>query len=183
MQCCKYKHSKEIEEKLPPHSFSKKGNHIITKNYSGTTLTVIVAKVYPMAWETWVQSQVESYQRLKKRFLVPPCLTLSIMRYKSRVKWSNPGKGVMTFLTSSYSSYRKRSLLNCIRLDAKKILRKNQNSFHSNQCTSLLISLNHRSTFKKFEATLYCKYLQDITKERWSWYYKDITSRKKLLSL
>ena len=25
---------------------------------------------------------------------MPPCLTLSIIRYGSRVKWSNPGKGV-----------------------------------------------------------------------------------------
>ena len=25
---------------------------------------------------------------------MPPCLTLSIIRYVSRVKWSNPGKGV-----------------------------------------------------------------------------------------
>ena len=47
-----------------------------------------------MAQETWVQSQVESYQRLKKWYLMPPCLTLSIIRYGSRVKWSNPGKGV-----------------------------------------------------------------------------------------
>ena len=36
--------------------------------------------------ETWVQSQVESYQRLKKWYLMPPCLTLSIIRYGSRVK-------------------------------------------------------------------------------------------------
>ena len=36
----------------------------------------------------------ESYQRLKKWYLMPPCLTLSIIRYGSRVKWSNPGKGV-----------------------------------------------------------------------------------------
>ena len=34
----------------------------------------------PMARETWVQSQVESYQRLKKWYLLPPCLTLSITR-------------------------------------------------------------------------------------------------------
>ena len=47
-----------------------------------------------MVWETGVQSQVESYQRLKKWYFMPPCLTLSIIRYGSRVKWSNPGKGV-----------------------------------------------------------------------------------------
>ena len=47
-----------------------------------------------MAQETWVQFQVESYQRLKKWYLMRPYLTLSIIRYGSRVKWSNPGKGV-----------------------------------------------------------------------------------------
>ena len=39
-----------------------------------------------MARETGVQSQVESYQRLKKWYLIPPCLTLSIIRYVSRSK-------------------------------------------------------------------------------------------------
>ena len=28
---------------------------------------------------------------------MPPCLTLSIIRYGSRVKWNNPGKGVVPF--------------------------------------------------------------------------------------
>ena len=46
----------------------------------------------PMAPETWVQSQDESYQRLKKWYLMPPCLTLSIIMYGSRVNWSIPGK-------------------------------------------------------------------------------------------
>ena len=58
----------------------------------------------PIAQETEVQSQVESYQRLKKkkkkekkkkkkkkRYLIPPCLTFSIIRYISRV---NQGKEV-----------------------------------------------------------------------------------------
>ena len=31
-----------------------------------------------MARETWVQSQVKSYQRLKKWYLMPACFTLSI---------------------------------------------------------------------------------------------------------
>ena len=63
-----------------------------------------------MARETGVQSQVESYQRLKKWYLIPPCLTLSIIRYVSRVKWSNPGKGVALSPTSQCSSYWKGSL-------------------------------------------------------------------------
>ena len=29
----------------------------------------------------------------KKWYLVPSCLTLSIIRYRSRVKWSDPEKG------------------------------------------------------------------------------------------
>ena len=64
----------------------------------------------PMAWETWVQSQVESYRRLKKWHLMPPCLTLRIIRYGSRVKWSNPGKGVVPSPTPWCSSYWKGSL-------------------------------------------------------------------------
>ena len=38
--------------------------------------------------------EAESYQRLKKWYLIPPCLTLSIISYGSRVKWSIPGKEV-----------------------------------------------------------------------------------------
>ena len=47
--------------------------------------------------EAWVQSQDESYQRLKKWYLISSCITLSIIRYVWRVKWSNPGKGVVLF--------------------------------------------------------------------------------------
>ena len=43
--------------------------------------------------------QVESYQRLKKWYLKPPCLTLSFIRYVLWVRWSNPGKGVAPFPT------------------------------------------------------------------------------------
>ena len=63
-----------------------------------------------MVWETGVHSQVESYQRLKKWYLMLHCLTLSIIRYRSRVKWSNPGKGVVPTLTPRCSSYWKGSL-------------------------------------------------------------------------
>ena len=63
-----------------------------------------------MVRETWVHSQVESYQRLKKWYLKPPCLTLRFIRYVSRVKWSNPGKGVVPFLTPHCSGYQKGSL-------------------------------------------------------------------------
>ena len=39
-----------------------------------------------VVWETQVQPQVMSYQRLKKWYLRSPCLTLSNIRYVSRVK-------------------------------------------------------------------------------------------------
>ncbi len=43
--------------------------------------------------------------------VIPPCLTLSNVRYISRVKWSNPGKGVAPSPKPRSSSYRKGSLL------------------------------------------------------------------------
>ena len=46
----------------------------------------------------------------KKWYLMPPCLTLSIIRYGSRVKSSNPGKGVAPSPTPGVVSYRKGSL-------------------------------------------------------------------------
>ena len=64
-----------------------------------------------MVRETWVQSQVTSYQRLKKWYLIHPCLILSNKRYVSRVKWSNPGKGVVPSPTLQCCSYWKGSLL------------------------------------------------------------------------
>ena len=48
--------------------------------------------------------------KTKKWYLMPPCLTLSIIRYGSRVKWSNPGKGLAPFITPWCRSYRNRSL-------------------------------------------------------------------------
>ena len=64
----------------------------------------------PMARKTRVQSLIESYQRLKKWYLMLPCLILSIIRYGSRVKWSNPEKGVAPSPTPQCRSYRKGSL-------------------------------------------------------------------------
>ena len=66
---------------------------------------IIFTQFFSMDRQTGVHIQVESYQRLKKWYLIPPCLTLSIIRYVSRVKWSNPGKGVASFPTPRCSSY------------------------------------------------------------------------------
>ena len=54
----------------------------------------LLSRVFANGPGNWVQSKVESYQRLEKWYLMLPCLTLSIIRYGSRVEWRNPGKGV-----------------------------------------------------------------------------------------
>ena len=61
-------------------------------------------------WRT-IPGQVISKTKKKKKYLIPPpCLTFSVIRYVSRVKWSNPGKGVAPFPTPWCSSYWKGSL-------------------------------------------------------------------------
>ena len=54
-----------------------------------------------------VQSQIESFQRLKKWYLMPSCLTLRIIRYRSRVKSSHPWNRVAPSATIWCSIYRK----------------------------------------------------------------------------
>ncbi len=49
--------------------------------------------------------------KTQKWYLMPPCLTLSNIRYVSRVKWSNPGKGVAPSPTPWCISYWEGSLL------------------------------------------------------------------------
>ena len=41
----------------------------------------------------------------KNGFLIPPCLTLTIINLVSRVKWSNPVKEVAPSPTPLFSSY------------------------------------------------------------------------------
>ena len=45
-----------------------------------------------------------------KWYLMPPCFTLGIIRYGSRVKWTNSGKGVAPSPTSRCCSYWKGGL-------------------------------------------------------------------------
>ena len=47
--------------------------------------------------------------KTQKWYLMPPCLTLSIIKYVSRVKWSNPGIVVMPSPTPRCFRYRKRT--------------------------------------------------------------------------
>ena len=43
--------------------------------------------------------------KAQKWNLMPPCSTLNIIRYGSRVKWSKPGKGVAPSPTPRYNNY------------------------------------------------------------------------------
>ena len=63
-----------------------------------------------MVQEIGVQSQVDSYQNLKKCYLTSLWLTLSIIRYGSRVNWFIPWKEVVTSSTPWCSNYRKGNL-------------------------------------------------------------------------
>ena len=81
--------------------------NIMYKYYIQKMCTIPLAKLVecsPMAPETGVQSQVESYQRLNVS-LMSPCLIPSIIRYGSMIKWINPGKGVVPSCTPRLSSY------------------------------------------------------------------------------
>ena len=69
--------------------------HICIYIYIYTSPLAYWVEGLPMACETGIQSQVESYKRLKKWYLIPLYLTLSIIRHVLRVKCSNTGKGVM----------------------------------------------------------------------------------------
>ena len=57
-------------------------------------------------FNTWLRHTKDS----KKWYLMPSCLMLCIIRYGSRVKWSNSRKGVAPSPTPWCSSYRKGSL-------------------------------------------------------------------------
>ena len=69
-------------------------------------LTVEAFRVRVMATKGLLHSLQSS-----RNGTLPPCLTLSNIRYVSRVKLSNPGKGVAPSLTLRCSSYWRGSLL------------------------------------------------------------------------
>ena len=98
-----------------------------------------------MARETGVQSQVESYQRLKKWYFMPSCLTLSIIRYGSRVKWSNPGKGVAPSSTPWCSSYRKGRFWISLNYTCQLYL-----LIHQCSSLSIILSLSHEGRWFPF---------------------------------
>ena len=66
----------------------------------------LVGRVFANGSGDWGSIPGRDIQKtFKKWYLIPPCLTLSIIRYVSRVKRSNPRKGVAPSSTSQCSSY------------------------------------------------------------------------------
>ena len=102
--------------------------------YKTSRLIGLEGRVFANGPETSVQSQVRSYQRLLKWHLILLCLTLSIIRYVSWVKWSNLGEGVAPFPTTRCSSYWKGSLQ--VALDNG-----HQLYLLSDNCISVILSL------------------------------------------
>ena len=68
-------------------------------------LVGLVVECSPMGRETRVQSQVESYQRLKKMLLDISLLNTRQYKVRLKDKWSNLGKGVAPSPTLQYSRY------------------------------------------------------------------------------
>ena len=76
----------QLKDKIRWHWFPQQSVDSNFGQFSNFINNGLAVRVFANGRETWVQSQVESYQRLKKWYLMPPCLTLSIIRYGSRVK-------------------------------------------------------------------------------------------------
>ena len=83
-----------------------------------------------MAQKTRVPAQNESCQRLQKWYLMPPCLTVSIIWLRSRVKWSNPGKGEVPSLTPQCCSYWKGTLWVALNYSCRRTLLEKQGQTH-----------------------------------------------------
>ena len=65
----------------------------------------LTSRVFANGLEDRVSIPGRVIPKTQNRYLMPPCLTLSTIRYGSRVKWSDPGKGVAPSSTRRCSSY------------------------------------------------------------------------------
>ena len=71
---------------------TKKKNYIYIYIYIYISWPIGIIIEVLKFWESWVPLLVESYQRLKIWYLMPPYLTLSIIWYGSKVSVSIQGK-------------------------------------------------------------------------------------------
>ena len=59
-----------------------------------------VGRVFANGSGDWGSIAGRVIPKTLKWYLIHPCLTLSIIRYVSRIKWGNPGKGLAPSPTS-----------------------------------------------------------------------------------
>ena len=71
--------------------------------------TDLVGRAFTNGLGDWGSITGRVISKTLKWYLMSPCSTLSIIRYRSSVKWSNPGKGVAYSPTPRCSSYWKGS--------------------------------------------------------------------------
>ena len=92
-----------------PHELLTPTHHLFFRNHFIWYQVIgLMSRVFTNGLGS-IQGQV--IPKTQKWYLIPPCLTLSIIRYGSRVKWSNPGKWVAPSPTPWCNSYQKGSLL------------------------------------------------------------------------
>ena len=89
----------------------------------------LVVECFRMTRETGVQSQVESYQRLKTGYLLPLCLKFSIIRYVSRAKCSVTANWLKSQNGTSFSHVWRRG-----RLALDPLQNKSCSEFFSQAC-------------------------------------------------
>ena len=90
----------------------------------------------------------------QKCYLMPPCLTLSIIRYKSSVKWNNPRNGVASSPTPLCSSYWKRSLRVALEYSRELYFSCFAHQWNSNRLLSLLVKMNQELMTMKMYSIL-----------------------------
>ena len=91
--------------KLQSHNHIRFWTNTLGKSTNPLIPPAVGLIVLPMVSETKVQSQVKSYQRLKKIILDNSLLNTQHYKVWIKGKWRNPGKGGELFPTPWYSSY------------------------------------------------------------------------------
>ena len=133
-----------------------------------------------MTLETWVQSQVMSYQGLRKWYLILPCLTLSNIRYVSRVKWSNSGKGLAPSPTRRCSSHWKRRLLVTLDYGCQRYFL-TYCSIHILTTLQRITHLSATNPPSEIATTIYSLYIY-ILGEKKTWMIKNLLDKLIILS-
>ena len=87
--------------------YQKQINSVPMSQVNGTeSLTIgLMGRVFTNGLGDWGLIPGQDIPKTQKWYMMPPCLTLSIIRYGSRVKWSNPRKGIAPFPTLWCSRY------------------------------------------------------------------------------